>query len=207
MLLLFFQQRNFPSSETKYILWINETRRQDFASCGGSAEDWAAYEIFRGIFQNSGLRGISKTKLCFPPLIETGATEEALGWRRTFVSCAAVPAQSVHCPLSVKSRIFNVGSSARDNYILAIGQQDLIRLFQEHREHAGLCSSYMAVGKFCNENPVDAQILKDMLVPGAPGMKHHSPIELSSGMKTCHIVLVTKELTAGSCIHNFIFWA
>lgn len=54
---------------------------------------------------------------------------------------------------------------------------------------------------------MDAQILKDMLVPGAPRMRHHSLIELSSGMRTCHIILVTKGLTGRSCIHNFIYCA
>lgn len=53
----------------------------------------------------------------------------------------------------------------------------------------------MAVSKFWKNNPTDAQILEDMLLPDAPGMRHHSFIELSSGMRTCHTVLVTKGLT------------
>lgn len=211
-ILLSVQQRCFSFSNKGIFHQVKqstfcELMRQggkDFASRGGSEEDWDACEIFRGIFQNSRLRGISKTKCCFPQLVETGAAQEALGWSLTFVSCAASPARSFHCLLSVKSHNFNVGSSARGNYILAIGQQDLIRLFQEHREHAGLCSAYMVVCKFWNKNPVDAQMLKDVLVPDAPGKKHHRPIKLSSGMRICYIVLVTKEHTVRSCIHNFI---
>lgn len=104
----------------------------------------------------------------------------------------------------MKSHVFNVISSVRGNYSLATGKQDLIRLCQKHREHAALFSSFMTVSKFWNKSPVDAQILKAVLVSYAPGVKYHSRIELLLGMRACHIVLVSKELMVRSYIHHFL---
>ena len=62
----------------------------------------------------------------------------------------------------------------------------------------------VAVSQFWSKDPVQAQILQDGFAPEASGIKHHPHIQLCPGMSICHIIRVSKELTARSSSHNLI---